>query len=290
MADPYANQYGPPTTGHQPQYPPSPFGPQQHQQGYDQSYFASQTPMHQQPMATDQTVALQDSHHVAGTKKPDEYNDPQAVSLSDYKQHEREEHMYNNNSHYYQDAGGYGGGGGAGYSDYNNNYNQYAGGGQNNYGPSHAPYYDDPTDVPMVQQNASSRPRPTGGPTLAPEDEAAAYKPKQYKRHEDGGGCNCCCYNPECTCYNCFCWLLNVAFLIAGIALIVSASVIQGKCEDQCGEIPEQLSDAAETCGTICGKVVHDALFYSGIGITALAGLAVVWRLVMCMCAAGSRR
>ncbi|KAI7856738.1 hypothetical protein BDC45DRAFT_533199 [Circinella umbellata] len=286
MADPYANQYGPPTTGgHQPQYPPSPFGPQQHQQGgYDQTYFASQTPMHQQPMAADQPVALQDRV----PKKPDEYNDPQAVSLSDYVQHERDEQMHknmNNNSHYYQDVG-YGAGGGAGAGGYAYNNQQYGG---SNYA-SHGPYYDDPSDVPIVQNTASTRPRPAGGPTLAPEDEAEAYKPKQYKRHEDGGGCNCCCYNPECTCYNCFCWLINLAFLIAGIGLIVASSVIQGKCEGKCDELPDQLpDDAVEGCTTICGKVVHDALFYSGIGIAALAGLAVVWRLVMCICA-GSRR
>ncbi|KAI7873891.1 hypothetical protein K492DRAFT_200381 [Lichtheimia hyalospora FSU 10163] len=124
-----------------------------------------------------------------------------------------------------------------------------------------AQYYEEPEYVtspkaPMMQKNGGV------GPTMAPENEAESYRPKTYKRHEDSA---------------------------AGIALIVAAQVIQGKCEDKCGELPEQLSDAAETCGTICGKVVHDGMFYSGIGVTALAGLAVVWRLVMWTCAGCSK-
>ncbi|KAI9489574.1 hypothetical protein BDB00DRAFT_842559 [Zychaea mexicana] len=292
MADPYAHQYPAPAAGHQPQYPPSPFGPQQHQQAYDQTYFASQTPMqHQQPMLADQPVPLQNRTHDPYehvNNKPNGYSDPQAVSLSDYAQAEREEQVYKNNNHYYQDAG-YGGGAGGGYPDYDYN-NQY--GAHNQQHGAYGVYHDDPSDIPMVQQNYSkqntSRPRPAG-PTLAPDDEADAYHPKTYQRHEDGGGCNCCCYNPECTCCGCYCMILSLAFLAAGIALIVAASVIQDKCDNQCGNIPDQLDSTVSACGTVCEKVVHDGLFYGGIGVTALAGIAVLWRLIMCMCAAGSR-
>ncbi|KAI8140787.1 hypothetical protein BJV82DRAFT_621091 [Fennellomyces sp. T-0311] len=281
MADPYANQYNAP--GHR-QYPPSPFGPQQ---GYDQSYFASQTPMQQQPMAAGQPVPLQEQPYAAPAaahapgNNPNAYNDPQAVSLNDYVQAEREERIYKNNNQYYQDAG-YGG-----YTDHDYQHgNQQA-------ASYHTQYYDDPRDasnIPMVDQSKqySGRPRPAG-PTLAPDDEADAYKPKTYQRHEDDGGCNCCCYNPAMTCCSCYCMILSLAFLAAGIALIVAASVIQGKCEEKCGQIPDQLDDTASACGTICEKVVHDGMFYSGIGITALSGLVIVWRLMSWICAGCSK-
>ncbi|KAI9300047.1 hypothetical protein BJ944DRAFT_273576 [Cunninghamella echinulata] len=135
----------------------------------------------------------------------------------------------------------------------------------------------------------------TAGPTLAPEDEA-----KSYQRHDDpyerdrrgGSGCNCCCYNPAMTCCSCFCMLIAIAFLAAGIALIIASKVIRDKCNNQCGNAMEHAAayTDANPCDAVCNTVVHDGMFYGGIVVAGLAGISVVWRLFMWMCAAGSRR
>ncbi|CAO3615052.1 unnamed protein product [Cunninghamella echinulata] len=135
----------------------------------------------------------------------------------------------------------------------------------------------------------------TAGPMLAPEDEA-----KSYQRHDDpyerdrrgGSGCNCCCYNPAMTCCSCFCMLIAIAFLAAGIALIIASKVIRDKCNNQCGDAMEHAAayTDANPCDAVCNTVVHDGMFYGGIVVAGLAGISVVWRLFMWMCAAGSRR
>lgn len=262
MADPYANQYLPPpgTEMHhgkthdqygQPYVGHQP--PHSHQD--DSSYYTSPAPVYQQsPMNAGHVVPMQE-HYDGGYYADPGYHQPAVVDqyhTSSPQHHHRPAPAHDDG--YYQNA-------------------QYY----------EEPEYATSPKAPMMQKNAGV------GPTIAPENEAESYRPKTYKRHEDDGGCNCCCYNPAMTCCSCFCMLISLAFLAAGIALIVAAQVIQGKCEDKCGELPEQLSDAAETCGTICGKVVHDGMFYSGIGVTALAGLAVVWRLVMWTCAGCSK-
>lgn len=83
--------------------------------------------------------------------------------------------------------------------------------------------------------------------------------------------------------------LISLAFLAAGIALIIAAQVISNNCVNKCGELPDQLQGAQSSCDTICDKVVHDGMLYSGIGVTALAGIAVIWRLMMWICAGCSR-
>ncbi|CAO3622663.1 unnamed protein product [Cunninghamella blakesleeana] len=141
------------------------------------------------------------------------------------------------------------------------------------------------------KNNNNNYARGGGAVTYAPADEAKYYQP--YQRDDRrGGGCNCCCYNPAMTCCSCFCMLISIGFLAAGIALIIASKVIGENCNNKCGEAVDKVSayTDANPCDSICNKVVHDGMFYGGIAVAALAGISVVWRLFMWMCAAGSRR
>lgn len=291
MADPYAHQYPPPAPVApdpyaQHHYPPSPFANSQQQQAYDPSYLAHQG--QQVPATPENAVPLQERHGQPKSAATG-YNDPQAISLSDYVEAERQEHLAKVNQHHQHQQYGYSD---YGYYQDNPNYNHDAA-----YHTPYTQYHDEPdysvpATAPMVQQDASKNHRqrpPAAGPTLAPEHEADSYKPKPYQRPLRDDGCSCCCYNPAMTCCSCFCMILSLAFLAAGIALIISASVIQGKCQNSCDGLPDEISSSTP-CDTICGKVVHDALFWSGVGITAISGIAVIWRLFMWICAGASRR
>lgn len=123
-------------------------------------------------------------------------------------------------------------------------------------------------------------------PTLAPENEAESYKyrPSQEKNR---GGCNCCCYNPAITCCSFFCLLISCAFVAAGIAMIIASKVVRDKCSNQCGSVAEAAQNA---CDTLCNTVLHDGLFYGGIVVAGLAGIAVIWKLIMWTCAGYSKR
>ncbi|GAN02801.1 hypothetical protein MAM1_0028c02248 [Mucor ambiguus] len=123
-------------------------------------------------------------------------------------------------------------------------------------------------------------------PTLAPENEAETYKyrPSQEKNR---GGCNCCCYNPAITCCSFFCLLISCAFVAAGIAMIIASKVVRDKCSNQCGSVAEAAQNA---CDTVCNTVLHDGLFYGGIVVAGLAGIAVIWKLIMWTCAGYSKR
>lgn len=293
--DPYANQYPPPpplateyrntNEGYTSPAPVSnayvapiqqTYSPSSHQQGY-----LSQGPQ------SSPALSLNDRQEIAAAGHRDRYEDPssfqsvpmnepkahsghsmdpQAMKMDDYRQTERHEQLYN-------DA-----------------HQQYGGG-------YYVDYHEEPdltnSHTPMVHGNNYNKKYPTG-PMMAPENEADAYRPKVYQREEHRrSGCNCCCYNPAMTCCSCFCFLISLGFLAAGIALIIASKVITDKCNTQCGEAAEKAASYGvddNPCDSICGKVVHDGLLYGGIGVTALSGIAVIWRLFMWMCAAGSRR
>ncbi|ORX62336.1 hypothetical protein DM01DRAFT_1331776 [Hesseltinella vesiculosa] len=157
-----------------------------------------------------------------------------------------------------------------------------------------ADYRDEPdATTPMIKgnpyrDNNKASKRPHGAITMAPEDEAASYRPKQY--HDDHGrGGNCCCnFCAEITCCSCFCLLISVAFLAGGIALIVAASIFASKCAANCDSAIT--TDLTSACDTFCNKYLHDGLLYSGIGIAALAGISIIWRILNWMCGAAGRR
>ncbi|KAG2214621.1 hypothetical protein INT46_008166 [Mucor plumbeus] len=136
-----------------------------------------------------------------------------------------------------------------------------------------------------MQKNQHYEPYRTK-PTLAPEDEAESYKyrPQQEKR---GSGCNCCCYNPAITCCSFFCLLISVAFVAAGIAMIIASKVVSDKCSNQCSSVADAAQNA---CDTLCNTVLHDGLLYGGIVVAGLAGIAVIWKLIMWTCAGYSKR
>lgn len=123
-------------------------------------------------------------------------------------------------------------------------------------------------------------------PTLAPENEAESYKyrPPQEKSR---GGCNCCCYNPAITCCSFFCLLISCAFVAAGIAMMIASKVVRDKCNNQCDSVAEAAQNA---CGTLCNTVLHDGLLYGGAVVAGLAGIAVIWKLIMWTCAGYSKR
>ncbi|KAK4511473.1 uncharacterized protein ATC70_012688 [Mucor velutinosus] len=123
-------------------------------------------------------------------------------------------------------------------------------------------------------------------PTLAPENEAETYKyrPTQEK---DRGGCNCCCYNPAITCCSFFCLLVSCAFVAAGVAMMIASKVVRDKCNNQCSSVAEAAQNA---CGTLCNTVLHDGLLYGGAVVAGLAGIAVIWKLIMWTCAGYSKR
>jgi hypothetical protein len=135
-------------------------------------------------------------------------------------------------------------------------------------------YYGAPTATYAV-----SKPMPP------PENEPESYR---YRPHEEKPRNNCCCcYNPAITCCSFFCLLISCAFLAAGIALMIAAKIVSDKCNNQCGDMIEQAQSA---CGTICSKVLHDGMFYGGIVVAGLAGIAIVWKLIMWTCAGYSKK
>lgn len=159
--------------------------------------------------------------------------------------------------------------------------------------------YDEPEKTPMVQEPILSKKERKKlkkqqdeyqpyivKPTLAPENEAESYKYRPQV-HEKKGGCNCCCYNPAITCCSFFCLLISIAFLAAGIALMIASKVVTDKCNNQCSNVVDQ---AQAACGTICSKVLHDGMFYGGIVVASLAGIAIIWKLIMWTCAGYSKR
>jgi hypothetical protein len=173
-----------------------------------------------------------------------------------------------------------------------------------------APYYNtkqdeqlEPEKIPMVQkdeplsrkerkkleklqkQQQGYQPYVTK-PTLAPENEAESYKPRPYGE-EKKSGCNCCCYNPAITCCSFFCLLISVAFFAAGVAMMIASKVVTDKCNNECANVIDQAQNA---CGTICSKVLHDGMLYGGAVVAGLAGIAIVWKIIMWTCAGYSKR
>ncbi|KAG2213486.1 hypothetical protein INT47_009160 [Mucor saturninus] len=158
---------------------------------------------------------------------------------------------------------------------------------------------EEPEKTPMVQQPAAMSRKERKRlekqkleyqpyvvkPTLAPENEADSYKLRPYAQ-EKKSPC-CCCYNPAITCCSFFCLLISVAFLAAGVAMMIASKVVTDKCNNQCADIIDQAQNA---CGTICSKVLHDGMLYGGIVVAALAGIAIVWKLIMWTCAGYSKR
>ncbi|KAI8142077.1 hypothetical protein BJV82DRAFT_617089 [Fennellomyces sp. T-0311] len=132
----------------------------------------------------------------------------------------------------------------------------------------------------------STPPPPPAAPQPAPEDEKPTYAPPNDPERA-GGGFNCCCYNPEMTCCNFFCMLIAIGFLAGGIALMVASKIVNDRCNNECGGSAEE---TLSNCTVLCNTVLHKALLYGGAAVTGLAGLAVVWRLVMCCCAGFSRK
>ncbi|KAI7868572.1 hypothetical protein BDF14DRAFT_533187 [Spinellus fusiger] len=145
-------------------------------------------------------------------------------------------------------------------------------------------------EYPMV--NRPSYPKESSssyGPRPVPHNEADFYRPRPY-RQDQRQQCNCCCYNPTMTCCSCFCMLIAIAFCAAGIALVIASKVITDKCSAQCIDLITQVASGSESCSTLCGKVAHDAMFYGGIVVAGLAGLSIVWRGMMWVCAGYSRK
>ncbi|KAG1329573.1 hypothetical protein G6F62_007615 [Rhizopus arrhizus] len=193
-------------------------------------------------------------------------------SLKEYLRHEREEYM----KHQPQN-----------YNDQEKQTEEY----QELLVDSEKPLSKKETNKLKKQQEQENRKRQeyvpyVAQPTLASYNEAETYRQDPYQR-PSSRGCNCCCYNPAMTCCSCFWMLLSVAFLAGGIALIIASKVVSDRCNSECGDVIQQ---AQEACGTICKKVVHDAMLYSGIVVAGLAGIAIIWRLVMWTCAGYSRR
>ncbi|CAO3646162.1 unnamed protein product [Mucor hiemalis] len=122
-------------------------------------------------------------------------------------------------------------------------------------------------------------------PTVAPENEAETYRPKPYEE-QSKSNC-CCCYNPAITCCSFFCLLISVAFFAAGVALMIASKVVTDKCNNQCASVIDQ---AQEACGTLCSKVLHDGMLYGGAVVAGLAGIAIIWKLIMWTCAGYSKR
>ncbi|ORZ18838.1 hypothetical protein BCR42DRAFT_411686 [Absidia repens] len=242
--------------------------------------------------------------------------DPQAVTMDEYRQAEQNELQYNNHGRQQQQPQheSY-------YMDYHDEpdmttsqtpmvspppsflHNKQPPSSQQTIQPEDIESYK-PAPVPATQQhhqknnnnNKNNKFLPAG-PMMAPEDEQEAYRPKYYERDDDrrgrGSGCNCCCYNPAMTCCSCFCFLISLGFLAAGIALMIAAKVIGDKCNNQCGDMVDKAASYdvnVQPCDAICGKVVHDGMFYGGIAVAALAAIAAIWKIFMWMCAAGSRR
>ncbi|KAL9543703.1 hypothetical protein MBANPS3_007979 [Mucor bainieri] len=219
---------------------------------------------------------LDEERHVQGVN---DYNDPQGQSLDEYLRREREEYLrqsqqptsYHNESATSPPA--------VAEANVSPRPNQVIP--LNSFTKED---YEEAEKTPMVQKPILSKKEQKkldkmqknqqyqpylARPTLAPENEAETYKyrPSQEK---DRGGCNCCCYNPAITCCSFFCLLISCAFVAAGIAMIIASKVVRDKCNNQC--------------------VLHDGLFYGGIVVAGLAGIAVIWKLIMWTCAGYSKR
>lgn len=150
------------------------------------------------------------------------------------------------------------------------------------------PLNQDPEKAPMLEnQNKASDYQPyLAKPTVAPQNEAAGYQYTPYEPKKNRS-CNCCCYNPAITCCSFFMLLISIAFCVAGIALIIASKVISSKCDNSCSGVSDRVASA---CDTICNTVLQNGLFYGGIVVAALAGIAIIWKLVMWTCAGYSQR
>lgn len=123
------------------------------------------------------------------------------------------------------------------------------------------------------------------GPQPAPADEKPSYQQKTPYDDEERGR-SCCCYNPALTCCSVFGMLVSLAFLAAGIALMIASKVVQDKCSG-CSDTSFTSGD----CNAIeCSTTLHDGLLYGGAVVTGLAGIAVIWRLMMWCCTGYSSR
>ncbi|KAI8093279.1 uncharacterized protein BX664DRAFT_329365 [Halteromyces radiatus] len=305
--DPYANQYPPPpplTSEHHTGYGSPPPVPQTTNNTYippPQHTYTPPLQQHGYPIDgqhhTSTSIPLVDRQSIAGVGHQPSYdnyhsvpmtNDPHVVNMGEYQTAAQGEHMYNN-QHTMARQEDY-------YADYRDEPDSHTPMVQ----PSEQKQYSiQPEDQegykrPIQSNNNKNKKYMTPGPMMAPEDEAESYRPKQYRHDDDRrGGCNCCCYNPAMTCCSCFCFLISLAFLAAGIALMIAAKVIGDKCNTQCGDAVDTAKSYgvnAQPCDAICGKVVHDGMFYGGIAVAVLAGIAAIWKIFMWMCAAGSRR
>ncbi|GAB5591586.1 hypothetical protein Unana1_06486 [Umbelopsis nana] len=110
-------------------------------------------------------------------------------------------------------------------------------------------------------------------PTTHGANDPESYLPKPYAEPRRGlcHGMSCC---------SIFCLLISVAFIVAGAVLTIYAKVAKGNCN-------QALQGASQVAQPLCDTVLYDALFYGGIAIMILAGIATLWRLIMCMCARG---
>lgn len=159
------------------------------------------------------------------------------------------------------------------------------------------PLNQDPEKAPMLENASSSssshqkKPKPeyqpyVVKPTLAPPNEAEAYQYQPYDQRRNKS-CSCCCYNPAITCCSFFMLLVSIGFCAAGIALIIASKVISSKCDSSCNNISDSVANA---CNTVCNTVLQNGLFYGGIVVAGLAGIAIIWKLVMWTCAGYSQR
>ncbi|KAI8371161.1 hypothetical protein EDC96DRAFT_501682 [Choanephora cucurbitarum] len=123
-------------------------------------------------------------------------------------------------------------------------------------------------------------------PTYAPLNEAEGY---QYQpRPPERNSCSCCCYNPAITCCSFFMLLVSCAFLAAGVAMMIASKVVRDKCNNECSNAT--IEGVASTCSTVCNTVLHDGLLYGGAVVAGLAGIAIIWKLIMWTCAGYSQR
>lgn len=160
---------------------------------------------------------------------------------------------------------------------------------------------NEPERVPMVQnspvgrkerkrleklekQNLNYEPY-LAKPTVAPQHEEEGYK--HQRPYEEKKSPMCCCYNPAITCCSFFCLLISVAFLAAGVAMMIASKVVTDKCNNQCSNVIDQAQNA---CDKLCSKVLHDGMLYGGVVVAALAGIAILWKLIMWTCAGYSKR
>jgi hypothetical protein len=149
------------------------------------------------------------------------------------------------------------------------------------------PLNQDPEKAPMLENKKPEYQPHVAKPTLAPQqNEAAGYQYQPYEPKQKSS-CNCCCYNPAITCCSFFMLLISIAFCAAGIALIIASKVISSNCSSKCNGISDSVENA---CNTICNTVLQNGLFYGGIVVAGLAGIAIIWKLIMWTCAGYSQK